>query len=378
MKSYKFRLYPNKHQEINLLKTFYLCRFTYNKLLEELNKQEKIDRGVIQHKIVELRKSFPELKEVYAKILYYECYRLFSNLKGLSESKKKGNKVGRLRFKSSNRFKTIHYNQYGYKITKRKDKRYDKLHLSKIGEIDIYCHRKYSGNIKQVTIEKKVDSWYAIIITDEEYTLEKGNKQLGLDMGVINFFTDSDGNKSDNPLFMNKSLDRLKKVQRKLSKSKLRSNNRRKIIDRLLKVHEKIDNQKQDFFHKETTKLVNNCSMIAVEDLNISEMTNTSKNKYHNMRNILDSSWGIFTSMLKLKAESAGVSLIKVDPRNTTKMCNVCGNIQDMPIWNRIYKCNNCGLILDRDHNAALNILALGRGFVESSNRDLRKQEVAS
>lgn len=355
-----------------------MCRLTYNKLLEEINKQKAIDRGIIQHKIVELKESIPELKNVYSKTLQYECYRLFSNLKGLSRSKKNGRNVGRLRFKSRNRFKTIQYNQSGFKIIKREDKRYDKLHLSKIGDIDIYCHRSFSGNIKQITIKKKVDSWYAIIITDEDYKLEKGKKDLGIDMGIINFFTDSEGNKTYNPLFVNKSLDRLKKVHKKLSKTKKRSNNRKRVIRSLLKLHEKIDNQKQDFFHKETTKLVNNCSMIAMEDLDIKQMTDTSKNKYHNMRNILDSSWSTFTRMLELKAECAGVQLIKVNPRNTSKTCNVCGSIQDMSLSNRIYNCNSCGMILDRDHNAAINILALGRGVVENQNLDSLKQEAAS
>ena len=120
MKAYQFRLYPNKEQEEKLTKTFDLCRFTYNKLLEQLNKEEKINRSEIQHSIIGLKEKYPELNNVYSKTLQYECYRLFSNLKSLSKLKKKGNKIGRLRFKGKKWFKTIQFNQSGYRLIKNK------------------------------------------------------------------------------------------------------------------------------------------------------------------------------------------------------------------------------------------------------------------
>ena len=371
MKAYKFRLYPNKEITNNLNYTFDLCRFTYNQLLDFMNKQEKIDKGLVQHHIVELKEQYPELKNVYSKTLQYECHKLFSNLKTLMQLKKKGRKVGKLRFKGRDWFKTIQFNQSGYKVIKTNN-RLDKLHLSKIGNIPIRIHREFDGTIKQITIKRKVDSWYAIIVTDEEYKQQGGEKELGFDAGVINFLMDSNGNKTNNPLYYNKSLVKIKKAQQELSRKKRGSNNRLKAKNRLAKLHEKVGNQKKDFFHKTSTKIVNECKLIGVEDLDVAELTNKKVNgrKYQNMRNILDSSWSTFVSMLKLKAESAGVRFVKVNPYNTTKACSCCGNIQGMPLWNRMYNCPNCGLNLDRDHNAAMNILRLakGLGFVEGNN----------
>src|SRR3989344_1559100 len=128
MIAYKYRIYPNRTEQQKLNKNLDLCRFTYNNLLAELNKQEKINRGAIQHKIVELKQEFPAIQEVYSKTLQYECYRLFSNLRALSQLKKNGKKVGRLRFKGRDWFKTINLNQSGYKFIKT-NKHYSILKL---------------------------------------------------------------------------------------------------------------------------------------------------------------------------------------------------------------------------------------------------------
>jgi putative transposase len=379
MRVYKFSLKPNKEQEVLLQKTLDLCRFTYNKLLEELNSQEKIDRNKVQHKIVELKKEFPELKKVYSKTLQYECYRLFSNLSGLSKSKKKGNKVGRLRFKGYKWYKTFVLNQSGYKFIKT-SKHYDKLRISKIGEINVRVHRNIEGNIKGIIIKRKVNSWEAHIITDAKYIISKGNSEIGIDMGVISFLHTSNNEKIENPLYMNQELDKLKNIHRRISKTKKGSHNRKKHCLLLEKVWETIDNKKKDFFHKVTTHLVTTSKFIAVEKLNIKSMTKNVKGKYYNHRNILDSSWGMFLQMLKFKAESAGVEYVEVDPKNTSKTCCKCGKLQNMPTSIRTYKCE-CGHIIDRDYNASINILAKGKGLTfvgEEWLHSLMNQEATS
>ena len=362
MRVYKFQLKPNKEQIKKLNRTFDLCRFTYNQLLEELNRNK--DRKHIQHYIIDLKEKYPELKNVYSKTLQYECYRLFSNIKGLSQSKKKGRRVGRLRFKGERWFKTIVYNQSGFRLIER-DKHYDKLKLSKIGEIKIRQHRKIEGNIKGIIIKRKVDSWEAHIITDAKYIINSGDDVIGIDMGVLSFITTTNNEKIDNPLYMNKSLEKIQKLQRKISKTKRKSKNRKKVCLKLQKLWEHIDNQKKDFFHKISTKFINNSKFIAVEDLNIKSMTKNKKKRYYNHRNILDSSWGLFLQMLKFKAESAGIEYIKVNPKNTSKKCSNCGRIKNMPTNIRIYKCN-CGLEIDRDYNASINILNRALGGVSA------------
>ena len=371
MKTYKFRIYPNKSHEKILFNQLNLCRFTYNQLLEELGRNK--DRKHIQHHILELKEKYPELKQVYSKTLQYECYRLFSNMKGLSQSKKKGNRIGRLRFKGRNWFKTIVYNQSGFKLTGT-GKKYDILHLSKIGDIRLLQHRKIEGNIKGIIIKRKTDSWEAHLITDSRYSIKKGEGIIGLDVGVISFLTDSKGNKTENPLCLSKSLDKLKRLQQDLSRKKRGSNNRNKTRQSVAKLHEKVENQRNDFLHKITTKIINNNKFVAIEKLNIRSMQQSS----WNARNITDSSWGKFATLLKFKAESAGTEVVEVNPKNTTKQCHICGNLQNMPLWQRRYECHNCGTSTDRDTNSAIVILnrALEQGCAEKIVSSLKHKAI--
>jgi len=370
MRVFKFRLYPSKKQQEALFAQLNLCRFAYNQLLEELGRNK--DKKHIQHYILELKEKHPELKQVYSKTLQYECYRLFSNLTALSQSKKKGNKIGRLRFKGRDWFKTICYNQSGFKLI-RQSKRYNLLHLSKIGDIRLLQHREIEGKIKGIIIKRKADSWEAHLITDGKYQIEKGSKVIGIDLGVMSFLTDNDGNKVSSPLYYKQSLSRLKVLQQKLSKKKRGSSNRQKARLQVVKLHEHIVQQRDDFLHKLTTNLVNGCGFIGVEDLRIREMQQSA----YNSRNINDCSWGRFLWLLGFKAESAGCQVVKVDPEDTTRECSACGSKQDMPLYMRQYDCPYCGMSLDRDTNSARVILkrALGRGSAEADEYLSMKQE---
>jgi len=363
MFAYKFRLYPSKKQETLLFMHFDLCRFTYNKLLEKLNNSKKINRGKIQHSIVELKKEFPELDVVYSKTLQYECYRLFSNLRSLVQLKRNGRKVGKLRFKGRDWFKTIHYNQSGFKF-EQKTTRYGKLHLSKIGSIDIRNHRITKGKIKQVTLKKSAGKWYAILITDTKYQKQKGCGKIGLDMGVLNFIADSRGGTVKSPLFLKQSLNKIKQTHKELSRKKKDSCHWQKAKQHLVQLYEKVTNQRNDFLHKLSTKIVKENNLICIEDLNIKNMV---EKKYWNVRNFLDCSWATFARMLECKAESAGAQLVRVNPQNTSKICSRCGAIHKMPLNKRMYACG-CGLKINRDVNASRNILAQGLGFVENPN----------
>jgi len=370
MRVYKFRLYPTKTQEQVLFNQLNLCRFTYNQLLEELSRNKT--KKHIQHYILDLKEKYPELKQVYSKALQYECYRLFSNIKGLALAKKKGNKIGRLRFKGRDWFKTMCYNQSGFKLIKQ-DKRYNLLHLSKIGDIRLLQHRDVEGNIKGIIIKRKVDSWEAHLITDGKYQIDKGDKVIGIDLGVESFLTDNKGNKISSPLYYKQSLSQLKKLQQNFARKKRGSNNRYKSKIQVAKLHEHITQQRDDFLHKTTTKLVNDCKFIGAENLNIKSMQTSA----YNSRNINDSSWGKFLLMLDFKAASAGCQVVKVNPKDTTRECSACGNKQDMPLWVRQYNCPCCGMSLDRDTNSAIIILkrALEYGSAEINNSLSVKQE---
>lgn len=350
-KTYKFRLYPNKKQEQKLLWTMQQCKFVYNMMLEKLQKQDKPDRYVLQNSLPKLKEQYPHLKGVYSKALQHEVYRLFSNLKALSQSKKKGRLVGRLRFKSSAGFKTIHYNQSGFKIIPT-DTRCNKLHISKVGDIPMRMHRSFDDDIKQVVIKRYGSGrWFASITVEEnDVVIQKQpiKKIVGMDMGIIEFLTDTTGKIVENPKYLKKSLKRLKQRQKHLSRTKKKSNNRRKQVVRVAKLHEQVTNQRADFCHKVAKHYVDTFDFISVEDLNITGMLKsidkekkTNRIKRYMRRNTLDVSWRKFFDILSYKAEWAGKTMVKVDPSYTSQ----------------IYK---YGKSLDRDYNASLNILERG------------------
>lgn len=356
-RAYKFRLYPNKEQKRNLQYTLDGCRFVYNQLLEGLNAQEKPNKFDLQNSIPHLKDQHPWLKNIYSKVLTYESYRLFSNLKALSQLKKNGKKIGKLRFKGKNWFKTFTVNQSGFKVIET-DMRLDRLHLSKIGDIPIRIHRETKGNIKQIIVKKYPSGkWYASICTEvNNLTSTPTNptitKPVGLDMGIKYLLTDSDGRQIENPHNLKKSLDKLKKVQQNLSRKKKGSNNRIKARVKVAKTYEGISNQRNDFLHKVSRLYIDNYNMIAIEDLNI---TNMVKNRYLS-QSINDAAWRKFAQMLSYKAESANKIVVRVDPRNTSKEKNY-GE-------------------LDRDYNASLNILQRGLEKLPQGLRKIKPVEI--
>lgn len=337
--TYKFRLYPSKEQKEKLLQTLELCRQTYNYFLSRLNERDKtLSRLRFQAQLPELKKGKPELNNVYSKVLQMVLYQLYSNLKGLSQLKKNGKKVGRLRYKGKGWYKTFVYNQSGFKILKT-GKRLDLLHLSKIDDIPVRMHREIKGNIKQIIIKRyNSGKWFACLCIENNTPTEKQQieKTVGLDVGVKHFVTDSMGRQIENPKFYQKSLRRIRTEHRKLSKKKKGSKNREKQRVRLVRAYEKIRNQRNDFLHKLSRFYIDNYDLIAVEDLQVNNMT-----RNHCLSGkILDASWGKFFQFLEYKAESANVQVVKVNPRGTSQE----------------YKFGR----LDRDYNASLNILQRG------------------
>ncbi|MDP2907116.1 MAG: transposase [Nanoarchaeota archaeon] len=355
--AHKFRLYPNKKQEVKLLETLELCRQTYNFLLNELNRQKVVDKSQIQSIIPDMKICDPKLKKVYSKTLQYESYRLFSNLKALSQLKKKGKKIGRLRSKGKGWFKTFTYNQSGFKLIKT-GKRCQILHLSKIGDIRIRCHRGVKGKVKQIMIKKEVSGkWFAFVIEElskENPQLKPIRKVIGIDVGLTDIVYDSDGNKISNPRHLKKHSEKLALLQRKMSKKKKSSNNRNKMRVRLTRQYEKLLNARNDFLHKLSKYYVDNYDAIGMEDMIITNMVNSRLAKH-----ILDASWGKLRQMIAYKAERAGKLYMLVDHKGTTQRCSNCGEKVAKNLSERIHKCPFCGFEAPRDYNSALDIKRL-------------------
>ncbi|KXB07202.1 hypothetical protein AKJ51_01820 [candidate division MSBL1 archaeon SCGC-AAA382A20] len=372
MQTYKFRLYPDEKGREKLGQTLELCRQIYNHFLEELDGRDDVPpRTELQSQLPNLKEEWDELDSVHSKVLQMVLYRLYSNLKSLSEKKKNGYKVGRLRFKGKGWFKTFTYNQSGFRIVKTEN-RLDILKLSKIGEIPIRIHREVKGKVKQITVKKaQSGKWFACIQTDHEENRESGEGIVGIDLNTENYLTDSDGNVVENPRFLEEKEEKLKKEHRNLSRKEKGSKNREKQRVKLGKAYEKLVNCRRDFIHKLTTAYVESYDTIILEDLNIDEMCEGSRYAKSN----LSASWGLFKELLLYKAESAGVEVVLVDPKDTTQECNQCGSVVPKRIWNREHKCPECGFETTRDHNSALNIKKrglnkLGRGQAESTPVD--------
>ena len=360
MQTYKFRLYPTKEQTEKLELSLDICRRTYNYLLAELDKG--FTKVELANYLLDLKVVNPEMKEVYSKVIQKENDNLFSNLSGLSVSKKNGNKVGRLRFKGRGWKKTFTFNQSGFKLIDKK------LHLSKIGEIKIKVHREVIGKIKQVIIKREINKWYAIIQTDANIQITKGEKEIGLDFGLINFYTNNEGNKVSIPNNIQQIQKKLKKAHRNLSKKKKGSKRRLKAINRLQNTYQKQTNQKNDFFHKLSHKLVTDCKVIAIEDLDLKGLMMKS----YNAKNYQISSWKTFiTKYLTYKAESAGCKILVVDRfEPTTQKCSNCGQLRKLELSERTYNCSTCGLSLDRDTNSARNIIKYFKSGIDFLRED--------
>jgi len=226
------------------------------------------------------------------------------------------------------------------------------LYLSKIGEISIVKHREIKGKIKTLTVKRTLtNKWFAYFTVDKEVEHKTIQRSIGIDLGLNNFYADSEGNLVYNPKYLRKSEERLKLLQRKLSKKVKGSKNRLKARLKVSKLHEKIFNQRNDFLHKESRKLVNNYQNIAVEKLNIKGMTQN----HYLAKSINDASWNKFLQLLSYKAEEAGGKLIEINPKGTSQYC-VCGNKVEKSLAVRTHKCNICGININRDTMSAILI----------------------
>ncbi len=333
--TYKFRLYPKPEHEEKLLETLELCRQTYNYFLGQWNGKENIPgRLELQSQLPKLKREKPELARVYSKVLQMVLYQLYSNLRALSQLKKKGKKVGRLRFKGKGWYKTFIYNQSGFKLIKT-EKRLGILHLSKIGDIPIRVHRPVEGSIKQIIIKRhNSGKWFACICAEKEVEVkrEEPMRVVGIDVGIRYFLTDTDRRQIENPRFCEKTLERIRVLQHWLSRRR-RGSNYEKTRIKLAKAYERLVSQRDDFLHKLSRFYVKNYDVICVEDLQIKNMV-----RNHNLsQKILDASWGKFIRLLHEKAERATrVRVVKVPPKGTSEGLKYEDPLRDFISSNRI------------------------------------------
>ena len=382
MKSYKFRIYPNKNQTVRLISTLDTCRHLYNDALADRKLQAKHIKVYKEYPIYQDFDLFPWGTR-FDYINYYDQQRDLPKNKTEFQKREYGhvlqnvlrrvekaytnffNGAGFPRFQGRNRYDSFTYpDAYGtgYKITDD-----GKLKLSKIGEIKIKQHRDIEGKIKTCTIKRDVDQWYCSFSVEmnPEPLLDSSGQSVGVDVGLKSLVTLSNGEQVKPPKFLRKSEEKLIKAQRSLSRKKKGSQNRNKQRVEVTKIHRTIRNQRKDFAHKLSRTLVDTYDTIVFEKLQIQNMV---KN-HHLAKSISDAGWGQLIEFTKFKAEYAGRVVKTVDPRKTSMECSKCGHIQKMPLSQRTYNCPSCGNVMDRDENAAVNIKhrGIGQGLAEST-----------
>ena len=360
-KAYKFRLYPTKEQEIMFVKTFGCVRFIYNKMLADKIEFYKETKQKLNNTPAQYKKEYEWLKEVDSLALANAQMNLQTAYNNFFRSPK----VGFPKFKSKKRNKNSYTtnNQNGTVSIVE-----NKLRLPKIGLVKMKQHRRIPDNqkIKSATITKTPSGKYyvSILVEYEQYIpdvqLDK-KKALGLDYASHSFYVDSQGKEADYPKFYRNAQIILTKEQRKLSHMKYGSNNYQKQRLRVARLQERIANQRKDWIHKLSTQLANDYDYICVEDINMQNMAQSlNLGKSTN-----DNGFGMFRTILAYKLADRGKELIKIDKWfPSSKMCRFCGTInKNLTLADRIWTCE-CGKTLNRDENAAINIMNVGLSMV--------------
>jgi len=376
-KAYMFRIYPNKNQEVTLVKTLNTCRHLYNSALAERKVQAK------SNKVSQMLQVFPwgymewisyedqanDLsahkdsfqKEVHSQVLQNALKRLDRSFKNFFGG------FGYPRFKGRNRYDSFTFPQSGFEL---KD---GKLSLSKIGNLKIILHREVEGRIKTCTIKRDVDQWYAIFTVDIEKVIEpvQVRTAIGIDVGLIDLLALDNGEMVKPPKFLRASENKLAKEQRRLAKKKLRSNNRKDQKHIVARVHRKIRNQRKDFAHKTARNLVNRFDLIGFESLHIRNMVQN----HHLAKSIMDAGWYQLQMLTASKAEEAGKQVKLCIANGTSQTCHICGNKQKLALRDRVFRCTQCGNVENRDTNAAnevLNRCTVGMTGIEACQSGLR------
>lgn len=360
IRNYKFRIYPNKEQERKLLRWLETCRRIYNEALSQRKKaweqeNRSITRVEQQVWLKEAKKENDFFKEQHSQVAQEVLFRVERAFNGFFRRVKNGETPGYPRFKGKGRYKSITFTQFGDGLGASFQN--DKLKLSKIGLVKINLHRGISGAVKTVTVQRdSCGRWHAVLAVEFELAkiTSHSGPVVGLDVGLEKFATLSDGCAIENPRYFRRTEERLKHAQRALSRKEKGSRNREKARLKVASSHAKIRHQRRDFLHKESRKLVNAYSMVVVENLAVRNMV---KNQ-HLAKSISDAGWSEFLAMLCYKAEEAGSRVVKVNPSGTSQECSRCGATVAKDLSVRVHRCPHCGLILDRDVNAARNILA--------------------
>jgi putative transposase len=354
LKAYKFRIYPNKTQESLIVKTMGCVRYLWNKQVEIFNSYDKNTNPLpLFPTSTAMRTELDWMQEVSAAALQQKEID-FKEYKAQRFSKNRKKTLGNPQFKKKGDRQSFRLPYPKFHLNPE----LDTIRLEKIGGVKITLDRiiPIDAQYKSVTVSMNTSKqlFASILVEQEMEQLEKTEKSIGLDLGLKEFLVQSDGTSVANPKYFRKNQAKLKKMQRQLNKKKKGSTRRKKAKLKVAKRHQKTANQRDFFLHNVSTALVKNNDIIGIEDLNVAGMVKNRKLA----KSISDASFSKFKLMLEYKADWYGKKVIKIDRFfPSSKMCSCCGAIkQDLTLNDRVYDCGCCGLSMDRDLNAAINI----------------------
>lgn len=406
-KAFKYRIYPNKTAGEKLQWVLDRCRELYNAGLDE--RKSAYDCHVRRHPnyydaetrkqltselavgcfdqintLPEIKEIRPEYQEIGSHVLQDVLRRLDKAFQCFFDRVKNGQTPGYPRFQGRNRYDSFAYPDLaGWKLdtkTRPPDKKgmiRVNLKLMKIGTVKLHLHRDMIGIVKTLTIKREGEHWYAVFSCEMEKPepLPVSYEDVGIDLGVTHFAALSDRMFIDNPRYFRRAEKKLKKLQASLSRKKRRSHRRARAVQAVAKAHRKIRNQRSDFLHKQSYQLVKRYQVIVFEDLKTANLVKRPKPKQDAAtgeylpngaaaksglnKSIADAGWSQFVGYCTYKAAWAGRTVVQVDPSYTSQMCSGCGIVRKKDLSERWHSCE-CGCSLDRDTNAAVNILRLG------------------
>jgi len=361
----KYRLYPTPAQETVLRQNLAVCCAVYNSLLNWRRHDYEVQGSrpsyYEQKKALPLwKQTHPGLSCVHSQVLQDVCKRVDLAFEAFFRRVKSGETAGYPRFKGEGHYDSLTYPQEGgFQVGE------ESVTLSKIGAVKAVLHRPLPGKAKTCTVRVQAGKWFACVTCEvEAEPLPSSAEQVGIDVGLEHFAATSNGEFVANPRFFRKDETALAKAQRKVERLKTCRKQQEKAALRkarrvVSRIHERIRNRRHDFVHQTARRLVNRFGWIAVEDLNVSGMVQN----HCLSKSIADASWRMFRAVLAYKAESAGRQMVAVNPAYTSQACAACGHRVPKTLSERVHACACCGLLLQRDVNAARNILKRAVGL---------------
>ncbi len=356
----EYKLRTHQHQQSAIDEAIRTTQFVRNKALSLWMETRGTGKNDLQALCAQLAQDFPfaarlnsMARQAAADRAWFAISRFYVNCKSGKPGKK-----GYPRFQKDNR--SVEYKTSGWRL-EPDGKQITFTDGHGIGTLRLMGTRSIEtfpkDQIKRVRLLKRADGYYVqfAVAADRQITHAPTGKQVGIDVGLKAFYTDSDGNTVENPRYLRTAETKLKRLQRRVSRKINRSKNRKKAIKRLAKGHLKVSRQRKDFACKAASTLISSSDLIAYENLQIATLV---KN-HHLAKSISDVSWGLFLGWLSYYGQRAGVPVMAVPPHFTSQECSGCGERVSKSLSQRTHVCPSCALVLDRDHNAARNILEL-------------------